>query len=111
MTEKMYLSFPRVTYGLRTEILDGPQFSPIFEGTKHFAKVVEVVMCIGADIIKCSKGFPLDDSDSRMFPQYIFLPSIWTLNIFSKIFTGSKQNWIKSNIYIREIHFGYGFRA
>ena len=32
MTEKMYLRFPRVAYGLCTEILDDPWVSPILEG-------------------------------------------------------------------------------
>ena len=45
MTKKLYPRFSRAAYGLCTEILDSPQFSPILEGPEHFVQG-KVVMLI-----------------------------------------------------------------
>ena len=57
-----------------------------------------IYLYIGADIAWWSIGCPFGDNDSQLLPAIHFPGSRSNIEHFSKIFTGSKDNWTRSNI-------------
>ena len=70
-----------------------------------------IYLCIGPDITWCSKRFPFDDDESRMFPAIHFLVSHLNIEHRFKNILKKKTGLNKGDIYIRGIHLTYSFRA
>ena len=57
-----------------------------------------IYLYIGADVAWWIIACPFGDNDSRLLPAIHFLGSRSNIEHFSKILTGSKENWTRSNI-------------